>query len=120
MELKNVRTRDDFIAYLKARKDITKKDLTDGSYGDAVDWFVAVVNAKMVFDSYSTKDLAWIFLKGVTPIDNHPEEVADFLASYFEEADLAKEDGDEEYSQQCINEAVENLGSLINSHFGKR
>lgn len=117
MELKDVRTRDDFIRYLTFT--YTPEQLNQKP-SDAADWFVAVVNAKSIFDNFTTKDLASTLLDGLQPIRYSDDAHAEFFNSFFEDADAWREEGDLEAAQNNEEDAVNILTELLNDHFGGR
>ncbi len=115
MNLKDVRTREHFNEYLRERMTIE-----DDNIVDVVNWFIAMVNARMFFDSYTTKDVARLLLDGtITPIVDNPHVVDEFFATFFEDADDALEANDKKSYETHANDAVNNLKNLLTAHFGK-
>jgi len=112
MKLENVRNRDQFIEYLDEH--IPKDKLSDLTVPEAADFFVAYTNARMILDSYRTKDLAFALLEGMPEIQNNNIAHEEFFLAFFEDAD----NGDDDQYNECIKEALENLKDLIADHFG--
>ena len=113
MEIKEIRTRDQFIEWLNENVDLSSTT----SVEEQADWFIAMVNARMLMDSYDTKDIARMFLNGMEGISEFPHNAhADFWNSFWEEYDLAVEDGDDpsEYDQ------TELITDLLKYHFGSK
>ena len=115
--LKKVRTRDQAIAW--TRDNVAFGDMAvDQDVEESVDWFVATVNARMVFDSYQTKDLASLFLDGQVGIKQDPDGQHEaFWLSFFEDADLARSDGEVEEADGREDEAIDDILTLMEYHY---
>lgn len=121
MKLANVRTRNDFIEFLKKWDEISGKVEND-DYERAADWFVAMQEAKMVFDSYSSKDLANVFLEGLVGINYNPEEYhKNWWNTIWEDIDYARESGDDfenATADEMEAEIIEDLLAALRRLFG--
>lgn len=70
MELKNIRTRTDFIEWLRESPiEVEECDLEE-----VADWFIAMTNARLILEEYTLKDFARDLLDGVKGINADPEE----------------------------------------------
>jgi hypothetical protein len=86
MNLSGIRTRDDFVKFLSAFEPIKNRDIND--LAAAADWFVAMSEARQVFDMLDIKDVAYMFLNGIPAISDDPEQAhKDFWGTLFEEVD---------------------------------
>jgi hypothetical protein len=86
MNLSDIRTRDDFIKLLSTWEPIKDQGITD--WPAAADWFVAMSDARQVFDMLDIKDVAHMFLDGMSAISDDPEQAhKDFWGALFEEVD---------------------------------
>lgn len=111
MEIKDIRTRSDFIQFLN------EWDEVDVSDEDA-DWFIAVANAKMIFENYSDKDLARDLLDGIKGVNEDREEAhAKFFESFFEDVDYFREEGDEKSALVHELDSVKAITEMLNDHF---
>lgn len=105
MQIANIRTRNDLIEFVK------ENGLGGDDPSHAVNWFVACCQATLMQDM-RMKDVANLFMDGVTSIRDNPEaEVKEFLASFFEDVDLNPD------NEEALEDAVSCLTSLINDHF---
>ena len=122
MEIKNIRTRNDFIKYLKENV-IGLKASSEEDIAGTADWFICIVNARLVFDSYNTKDMASLFLDGVTPVKANPVNAHnEFWASIFDDVDYNRSDdvfADPEYADIAEKEAVESIEGWLTDFFGE-
>jgi hypothetical protein len=86
MNLSDIRTRDDFIKLLSTWEPIKDQGITD--LPAAADWFVAMSEARQVFDMLDIKDVAYMFLVGMPAISDDPEQAhKHFWGVLFEEVD---------------------------------
>ena len=121
MNIENVRSRSDFIEFLKGREDVSDK-ISNDDYGYVADRFIAMQEAKTVFDSFSQKDLADTFLEGLVGIKYNPDEYHEnWWSSIWEEVDYAREEGDDienSTADEMEKEQIETLEKMIQSYFG--
>lgn len=122
MDIKDIRTRDDFIVFLNENYADQAYDEDDGGTPAQADWFICIVNARMVFDSYNTKDIAAMFLDGVPAVKDDPEKAHDeFWATFFEEVDYNRTDDEyanPEYADEAEKDAVEIIEAQLEYFFG--
>lgn len=122
MEIIDIRTRDDFIEYLKENV-VGLKEASDEKLAGTADWFICVVNARLVFDSYNTKDMASLFLDGITPVKSNPIGAhREFWNTLFEDVDWnrsGEEYTDPEYAATAEKEAVESIEGWLTDFFGE-
>jgi len=105
MKLQDVRTRDDFVKWIIENV----KDVPNPV--EQADWFIAVANARMIFYSYSVKDLASDLLGGIEGINEAPRTShVDFWATLWEDVDVDSPEG--------VNDVMKNLNELVEHHFG--
>ena len=105
MNLRDVKTRNDFAKWIE--ENIPADKYTDGNPLKAADWFLAIYEAKVIFDSYRTKDLASVLLDGgFEVIAGNDEYHKNFFANLRESV----EDG--------YDDAFDDLEDMINNHFG--
>ena len=119
MKLKDIRTRDDFKAYLPAHIEVEQCDLDQ-----VVDWFIAMEEAATLED-YNRKDIANLLLGGFAGINNDPDGAhKSYFATVFENADYYNDDypitqGDLRLSDMMRSEAVKVLERNLTRHFGE-
>lgn len=122
MDIKDIRTRNDFIVFLNENYADQAYDEDDGGMPALADWFICYVNATMVFDSYRTKDVAAMFLDGVPAVKDDPEKAhKEFWESFFEEVDYNRdgsEYADPEYADEAEATAVESIQNTLKMFFG--
>lgn len=120
MELAKIRTRSDFIQWITENKEVLEVKF-DQSVEDIADWFIAISQAKMVSSDYRLKDIAYLFLDGVKGIKEDPEEAhREYWGSYFEDADLYREEGKEDLALGVEEDVIDSITEDINDHFGVR
>lgn len=116
MELKDIRSRNDFIEFLKHWDEVP---IEDCDLGEVADWFVVMQNAHGVFSSFSTKDLAKMFLTGVEGLQNDPEKYHRvFWGTIFEDVDASRKYHDAKTADIHEEEAVEMIKTMLDRHFG--
>lgn len=115
MELKDIRSRNDFIEFLKHWDEVP---IEDCDLGEVADWFVVMQDAHNVFLSFSTKDVANMFLTGIEGLQNDPEKYHRiFWGTIFEDVDASREYNDAETADGLEEEAVETIKTMLNNHF---
>lgn len=116
MEIKDIRTRDDFIAFLKSQ-DAT--EIEDADLEEVADWFLAIQEARLILNACTTKDLARILLDGYESIEKNPVKAHErFWKILFEDVDHAREKGNMMEAIEFEQWAVEQVVDMLTEHFG--
>jgi len=109
-----LRTRQDLINWI----DTSVYPDPERTTAERADWFVACAQALTLQDGWSTKDLAYLFLDGVPSIKAEPEqEVAAYLATYWEDVDDWRKEGNEENARAEEEAQSQLLEELLCRHF---
>lgn len=116
MQLKDIRTRSNFIDFLQEHS--FELEIKDEDYGEVADWFLAMQEARMTHD-FDAKDMAHMFMSGVVGIQQDPEKAhADWWGSMWEDVDWARDEDDDEGAAELEEEIALELEGALREHFG--
>lgn len=119
MELKDIRTRNDFIEFLKQWDEI---DISYDLPEEVADWFIAIQEAKSAFEGYSTKDMAHLFMGGMVGIKQDPDQYHEnWWRTIWEEVDYARREGDDienDIADDMEAKQITYLWNMLRNHFG--
>lgn len=120
MDLKDIRTYEQFEAHIKAHLPVgytlehPSHDKAN-TWEDVVLWFVAMQNASLIFNGFSSKDLAQSLISGIKPLDR--SDVNQWLEEMWEDVDATPED-ENEWLETEIPHLVSLIEGELRVHFG--
>lgn len=117
MEIKNIRSRNDFIELLN--ENLKPEWLETHDVGEAADWYLAMQEAGTLVDC-DRKDLASMLLDGLPSIKADPETAhTNFWSTYFEDVDYYRnEEKNVEEAATAEEFYVKLIDEELHRHFG--